>query len=144
MTRLLYLEDESSLSSDATVIECTVEGTFLATVLDQTPMFVKRGGQPSDVGRIERENLSLEIEDVRFDSAGKVIHWGRPSSRLPMPGDSVQVYVDEAARKLHSLWHSAGEAIIVAAKMADFDKPVVGAIHYGPNQNRIEYESKLD
>lgn len=142
-TKLLYLEDQYKLSASARIVSVSVGDAGISVVLNQTPMYVKRGGQPGDKGLIKGNGFDIEVRDVIYDADGEVIHVGKLIGRLPIKEDTVIVTVDAKIRKLHSLWHSAGEAVIVAAKMAGFDEPVGAAIHYGPNQNRIEYEATL-
>lgn len=144
VTKLLYLDDQHLPKAESTVISCIEKDGEVRIILDQTPMYVKRGGQPGDQGSIEGEGFSIAIRDVVYDESGDIVHIGKLQGQMPAVGDKVIVKVDVAARRLHSLWHSAGEAVIVAAKMAGFDEPVNAAIHYGPNQNRIEYQTKLD
>lgn len=143
-TRLLYLEDQNLPEAEAIILDISRNGDTVLVVLNRTPMYVKRGGQPGDAGIIEGEDVSIAVRDVVYAEDGHIAHVGNLQSRMPVKGEKVTVKVDSATRRLHSLWHSAGEAVIVAAKMAGFDEPVGAAIHYGPNQNRIEYQAKLD
>lgn len=143
-TRLLYLDDQNLLEAKSTIISCYEKDNEAKIIFDQTPMYVKRGGQPGDQGIVTGEGFNIAIRDVVYDERGDIVHIGTLQGRIPGKDEKVAVKVDSTARRLHSLWHSAGEAVIVAAKMAGFDKPVSAAIHYGPSQNRIEYQAKLD
>lgn len=107
-------------------------------------MYVKRGGQPGDRGLIKGSGFSIEVRDGVYNENGNIVHVGKLIGRQPINDDAVTVAVDAETRRLHSLWHSAGEAVIVTTKMAGFDEPASTAIHYGPNQNRIEYQATLD
>lgn len=138
-TRLLYLEDQHVLVAGATIVDCWYQSDDFVIVTDLTPMYPRRGGQPSDVGILEGAKFRLDVREVVLGSLAQVLHIGTLYGAKPDQGDEVRASVNSAERRLHSLWHTAGEAVIVAAKMAGFDEPVVGAIHYGPNQNRIEY-----
>jgi len=144
VTKLLYLDNQNLLEAKSTVIDCNKKDDEAKIILDQTPMYVKRGGQPGDQGLIKGEGFSIAVRDVVYDERGDIVHIGTLQGRIPGKDEKVAVKVDGTARRLHSLWHSAGEAVIVAAKMAGFDKTVSTAIHYGSNQNRIEYQAKLD
>lgn len=143
-TELLYLGDQNLLEVKATIVGYSGQDDEVKIVLDQTPMYVKRGGQPGDQGLIKGGGFSIAIRDVVYDEHGDIVHVGTLRGKMPAIGDEIIVTVDSTARRLHSLWHSAGEAVIVAAKMAGFDEPVNAAIHYGPSQNRIEYQTKFD
>lgn len=142
-THLLYLDDQYALSASALIVSCAKLEDGFAIIPDRTPMYVRRGGQPSDAGIIEGDGFQLVVQNIRTDELGRVQHVGLLLGRTPNPGETIDITVDAGTRQLHSLWHSAGEAVIVAAKMAGFDETVCGAIHYGPNQNRIEYEGRL-
>jgi misacylated tRNA(Ala) deacylase len=142
-TRLLYLEDQDLREATATVVHCESSGRGDVVVLDQTPLYIRRGGQPSDTGRIVADSFEFSVRDLALNDAGQVEHIGDRRGASPKVGSIVTVSVDADSRETHSLWHTAGEAVIVAAKMAGFDGEVTGAIHYGPNQNRIEYQKAL-
>ncbi len=144
VTQLLYLDDQHLLEAKSTVVSCIEKNDEVRIIFDQTPMYVKRGGQPGDQGIVTGEGFNIVIRDVVYDEGGDIVHIGTLQGRIPGKDEKVTVKVDSAVRRLHSLWHSAGEAVIVAAKIAGFDKPVSAAIHYGSNQNRIEYQAKLD
>jgi Ser-tRNA(Ala) deacylase AlaX len=143
-TKLLYLEDQYKLSASAHVTSISRGDNEVSIVLDQTSMYVKRGGQPGDMGRIEGNGFNIEVHDVVYGEDSDVTHLGMLTGRVPLEDNTVKIVVDAETRRLHSLWHSAGETVIVAAKMAGFDELVRAAIHYGPNQNRIEYQATLD
>jgi misacylated tRNA(Ala) deacylase len=143
-TELLYLGDQELLTADATIIDVHEKDGVCVVVVNRTPMYVKKGGQPSDSGLIVGGRFSVAVRSVTVNDYGQVEHAGVLSGRKPDVGEAVSITVDSRVRHLHSLWHSAGEAVIVAAKMAGFDAPVSGAIHYGQNQNRIEYQVRLE
>lgn len=144
-TRLLYLENQHELSARGIIVECSAdEGGDFMIVPDRTPMYMRRGGQPSDTGVIDGDGFSLVVRDIRPDAHGRARHIGQLIGQRPAVGESIKLTADASIRELHSLWHSAGEAVIVAAKMAGFDRPVRGAIHYGPSQNRIEYSARME
>jgi alanyl-tRNA synthetase len=144
VTELLYLHDQESMKATATIVDSYHRGSNYVVVADRTPMYPKRGGQPSDTGVITGDGFTVAVRSVVLNGEGHAEHIGDLSGRAPHRDERVAITVDGDVRRLHSLWHSAGEAVIVAAKMAGFDEPVCGAIHYGPNQNRIEYKKKLD
>jgi Ser-tRNA(Ala) deacylase AlaX len=144
-TELLYLYDQDQLTADATIVGVGEnDDTTCVIVANRTPMYAKKGGQPSDSGLIACNRFSVAVTSVKLNDQGQVEHIGERSGRKPTVGEPITITVDGNVRHLHSLWHTAGEAVVVAAKMAGFDVPVCGAIHYGPNQNRIEYETRLD
>ncbi len=140
---LLYLRDQGLQAARATVVASNRVLAEAEILTNRSPLFVGRGGQPSDAGTISGPGYSLAVRTAGLAPGAGVTHRGMLTGRSPRPGDIVEVAIDPALRRLHSLWHSAGEAVIVAAKMAGFDEPVLRAIHYGPNQNRITYASRL-
>lgn len=142
-TDLLYLADQAKLGAEAMVVSIGTGDRGIEVILDRTPFYAKRGGQPGDKGTIQSQEFSIIVQDVVFNDSGQVVHVGQLTGRMPERRDDVTATVNPSIRRLHSLWHSAGEALIVAAKMASFDEPVIGAIHYGPSQNRIEYHRRL-
>ncbi|MDT3438272.1 alanine--tRNA ligase-related protein [Pseudofrankia sp. BMG5.37] len=140
--QLLYLDNQFQLQANCLILGYAEDDGRQFLVLDRTPYYPKRGGQPSDTGKLEGEGFIFDIESVVIKDA-QVLHFGRLEGRLPNVGETVKAVVDRRVRELHSRWHSAGEAVIVAAKMAGFDEEIIAAIHYGPNQNRIEYRKRL-
>lgn len=93
------------LAEQAAVIACRKNSDGLyETVLERTPFHPRGGGQPADRGTLG----GAAVEAVCETEAGDIVHCLKEA--LPV-GREVEARVDEEARKLHSLLHSAGHLI---------------------------------
>lgn len=156
-TKLLYLEDFSALSCDATVVGRTQEqenDTFAFTMrphdkckesltLNQTIFYPQGGGQPYDTGVIESSAGKFVVEEVRF-ADGAVRHIGRCEGDASTwkRGFQVTCLVDAERRILHSRIHSAGHLVDFA--VAELGLPwTPGKGYHFPQGPYVEYRGAL-
>ena len=112
-------------------------------VTDQTPFYIKGGGQQSDTGFFISGNDRYEISSATYAEDGRVIH-SFTADRTPgiKPGDKIRLVVDEVSRKMNSAIHTAGELICAAVKTLGHNWPVASAIHYTDNAS-VEFDVQL-
>ena len=114
-TKLLYLEDMTMLTADATVLDVQKENDKDVVVLDQTCFYPQGGGQPYDQGIIETaDDRKLHVEEVRFID-GLVKHIGTFTGDGAFKiNDRVTCHVESERRALHARLHSAGHIVDMA------------------------------
>lgn len=99
--RRYYYSDD--LQGQARVLSCApAEAGAYAVELDATLFHPQGGGQPSDVGSLG------DVTVLRVQQQGDtVVHF----TAAPLPNGPVTMQIDEAQRRLHARWHSAGHLI---------------------------------
>jgi misacylated tRNA(Ala) deacylase len=107
LTDLLYLYDHYLREFDATILEIPDPETI---VLDQTAIYPRGGGQPSDKGKLflPEEETSFDVIEASKDS-GKVLHHISPSVSTPkhLEGKKVHGLIDWELRYKHMRHHTA-------------------------------------
>lgn len=107
MTELLYLYDHYLREFDATILEFPDPKTV---VLDQTVIYPRGGGQPSDKGKLflTEEETSFDVIEASKDS-GKVLHHISPSvsPAKDLKGKKVHGLIDWELRYKHMRHHTA-------------------------------------
>lgn len=141
-TKLCYLENPFCFSSYGNVLACMPldEPDKYAIIVDQSPFFVKGGGQESESGSIKfKENLFNVDQVIRQDNLnlhiGKFYHF---LSKIII-GEKVFLEINEAERRRNTTLHTAGELICAAFRILGLDNYVVSAIHYN-SHSYIEYD----
>lgn len=130
MTELLYLEDSSIREFEATV-ERVVDDRV---VLDRTCFYPEGGGQPADHGRLEADDDSWAVRDVRKKDT--VYHEldGDP----PTAGTTVVGQLDWERRYAHMRYHTA-QHLLSALLLAEYDAVTTGNQLYD-DRARIDVE----
>lgn len=161
-TQKLYLDEYDALAFDATIITVSSEprktlhktpknqllgvgplADSAVVVLDQTAFYPGGGGQACDVGVIEWDGGSLELERVSKDDDGIVYHHGTLSGNEPSAGQAVTCHVDSERRSLNSRLHSAGHLLDLAVTRAGYDWVPGKAAHY-PHMCFVEYSGQYN
>lgn len=140
-TKLVYLEDFTSLESSAVVAEVLRENERDVLMLDQTIFYPQGGGQPFDTGVIVSPAGEFEVQEVRFVD-GDVRHIGRITRGTINAGETVECRVDKERRLLNARIHSAGH--LVDKAVAELELPWrPGKGYHFPNGPYDEYEGSL-
>ncbi|MCA1009772.1 alanine--tRNA ligase [Halobacillus halophilus] len=90
-------------------------GDTVYLFLDKTPFYAESGGQIADKGRIENDNVSLEVTNVQKAPNGQHMHEAVIQSGSLHKGDKVRAEVDEKSRsfivKNHTATHLLHQAL---------------------------------
>jgi len=142
-TELRYLTDANQLSLTSTITRLQVNGDAVKFSTAVSPFYCKGGGQRSDMGVATTAAGYVRIDEFRYEDA-IAYHVGQIIEGDLQVGESVSLAVNEQNRLLNSAYHTAGELIIAAMKSLRFDVEILSAIHYGPQQSRIEFDLDLE
>jgi misacylated tRNA(Ala) deacylase len=138
MTDTLFRTDAYLTTCDATVVEVNERGGI---VLDRTVFYPTGGGQPGDIGALERSDGSrIEIAATVYGpDKSHIVHVPPTPDNLPAPGDSVVCHLDWPRRYRHMRMHTAlhllsailaypvtGGSIKEDESRLDFDIPEAG------------------
>jgi len=108
MTELLYMNDSYLKEFDAKVIKVTDEGV----VLDKTAFYPQGGGQPTDTGKIIKDDKEFDVEKVK-KVEGNIIHFLKSDDwkNVIKEGDSIKGVIDWDRRHLLMRMHTAAHVI---------------------------------
>ena len=111
-TDLKYLDDTYADTGEAVVLRVGRDERGPYIVLDQTIFYPQGGGQPSDVGSIQADDLVINVSFVGF-SEGQVLHYiaEEPSDLDGLVGRACELRLDKAKRLKHARLHTAGHLI---------------------------------
>ena len=137
MTELLYLYDHYLKEFDATIQEIPDSNSV---VLDQTAIYARGGGQPSDRGKIITvENRELNVLEATKEE-GKVIHSISPSlsndDMKALLGKKVHGSIDWDLRYKHMRHHTALH-ILSGVVFLKFNARITGGQIY-PERARLD------
>lgn len=141
-TKLLYLEDFTTLAGTATVADVINEEGWDVVVLDQTILYPQGGGQPYDQGIIQSPTAKFLVEEVRFVD-GIVKHIGKFENGSFNKGDAISLTVNEERRRLNSRLHSAGHVVDLAVTNLKLGWIPGKGFHF-PQGPYVEYVGNLD
>ncbi|HSE61945.1 MAG TPA: alanine--tRNA ligase-related protein [Candidatus Saccharimonadales bacterium] len=138
-TELLYLQDFDVTTCSARVVDVhTHEDGRTVVVLDQTCFYPRGGGQDWDTGSITQGSQTFDVEEVRLNDQGAVLHIGNPAVDWSA-GAEVTCTVNGVRRTINTRLHSAGHLLDMAmAEVKPHWVPAKGA-HY-PTMSFVEYE----
>ena len=140
-TDMLYLTFEGNWLRECEAKVLSVEEQQVC--LDRTVLHAQGGGQPTDVGELRANDVSVPVAKVLLDrSTGIATHFLESPSEALHPGDTITVHVDEARRQELSECHSAGHLVDSAMeRCGKLFKPTKG-YHFldGPY---VEYEGTI-
>ena len=130
MTERLFDENAYITEFDATVLSCTEHDGVFETVLDKTAFFPEGGGQASDMG-------TLDGEEVLFvsDNNGVISHRTQKAFR---PGSTVHGKIDFKERFRRMQNHS-GEHIMSGIAHTEFGAENVG-FHLSGEYIRVDFD----
>jgi misacylated tRNA(Ala) deacylase len=131
MTELLYQTDSYLREFDATV--ASVEGNAVA--LDRTAFYPGGGGQPNDMGTLNREGRMWRVTKVR--KAGDVV-WHEVEETPPPAGTSVHGVLDWERRYKLMRTHTAMH-ILCGVVFRDYGALVTGG-NMEPLRGRMDFE----
>src|SRR5437868_5444628 len=112
-TTLRYLEHMHDLEADAHVDRVDQSDGRVVVYLDQTILYPQGGGQPYDTGRIQSDNATFAVSEVRFVD-GEVLHIGHFDGGSFIQGEDIHMVVDAERRQLNARLHSAGHLVDMA------------------------------
>jgi Ser-tRNA(Ala) deacylase AlaX len=140
-THLLYLEDFSLLTAQATVIDVIAQDDKQVIILDQTVFYPQGGGQPYDKGVITSDNATFIVQEVRFVD-GIVKHIGVFASGMLQIGETVNCTVEKDRRHLHCRLHSGGHVVDMAVNALKLEWTPGKGYHF-PEGPYVEYSGVL-
>lgn len=132
-TKLLFANDAYAATAEATVVALH-DG---AVELDQTVFYANSGGQPGDIGTLERaDGSTLAVADTRTLNNDKatVLHVLAEGSATPNRGETLVLHVDWPRRYKLMRMHTACHLLSVVCPL-----PITGAA-VGENESRIDFD----
>jgi Ser-tRNA(Ala) deacylase AlaX len=144
MTNLIYLQDTYKFQAMAKVANIqTTEDGRTAILLDETIFYPQGGGQPCDIGTISNDEAIFNVNDVRMDKDGSVLHMGSFEKGQFALGDNVTLNIDQDRRIKNAKAHSAGHLIDCAVIQLGLPLNPTKGYHFpeGPN---VEYEGEIE
>ncbi len=134
MTELIYLEDAYADQIQAEVLE--VEDN--SVILDRTVFYPGGGGQPSDTGQLQRDDLVYPVARVRRKN-GKIWHLiDNAEGSIPVVGDRVSAILNWDRRFSLMRTHTAMH-ILCGVIWRDYHASVTGG-NMEPLKGRMDFE----
>jgi misacylated tRNA(Ala) deacylase len=132
-TTLLFRDDPYLSTAEAKVVGVNERGGI---ILDRTVFYATGGGQPGDIGAIEREDGSMIriATTVYGDSKSEIVHVTAEGSALPSPGETVVQHLDWATRHRHMRIHTGLHLLTVALPF-----PVSGG-RIGAEEGHLDFD----
>jgi alanyl-tRNA synthetase len=88
-------------------VEKAEGGETVEIVVEKTPFYGETGGQVGDKGRLEKDDLLVEINDARRPLPDMIVHRGLVKEGTLTVGDEVVLTVDEGMRGRTAANHTA-------------------------------------
>jgi len=88
-------------------VEKAEGGEMVEIVVEKTPFYGETGGQVGDKGRLEKDDLLVEINDARRPLPDVIVHKGLVKEGTLTVGDEVVLTVDEGMRGRTAANHTA-------------------------------------
>ncbi|BCP53408.1 Ala-tRNA(Pro) hydrolase [Kaistia sp. 32K] len=132
-TTLLFRDDPYLSTAEAKVVGINERGGIL---LDRTVFYATGGGQPGDVGTLEREDGSMIkiATTVYGDSKSDIVHVPGEGSALPALGETIVQHLDWATRHRHMRIHTGLHLLTVALPF-----PVSGG-RIGAEEGHLDFD----
>lgn len=129
----LFKDDAYLTVCDALVVGINDRGGVL---LDRTNFYATGGGQPGDVGMLERTDGSRIAIGATVYGASKseIVHVPADPTPLPEPGETVTCHVDWNRRYRHMRMHTALHLLCAALPY-----PVTGG-QIGAEESRLDFD----
>jgi misacylated tRNA(Ala) deacylase len=131
MTERLFLDQQTLVRTDATVISSAPEGI----VLDRTVFYARGGGQPGDVGTLWWEGGEATIIDTVKGEGDAILHLPEAGGMLPAPGTVVSAEIDWERRHRLMRMHTAMHLLCSLIKGAAVTGGSVGA-----ERSRLDFD----
>ena len=137
-TETLFRDDSYLREAEAKVVGINERGGI---ILDRTVFYATSGGQPGDIGFIERSDGSriAIAATVTGETKDEIIHVPAPEQPLPAAGEAIRLAIDWERRlrlmRMHTACHLlsvvcpvpiTGAAVSEADSRVDFDLPDTG------------------
>lgn len=132
-TQPLFIDDSYLSTAEGSVIGVNDRGGIL---LDQTCFYATSGGQPGDVGFLEREDGSrIEIAaTVNGQSKAEVVHVPANGQPVPEAGEKLTLHIDWPRRYKLMRMHTACHLLTVLCPF-----PITGA-SVGEDESRVDFD----
>ena len=131
-TALLFRDDAYLPSNDAVVVAVNERRGI---ILDRTVFYAQGGGQPGDVGRIERAAGPVAIATTVYgENKSDVVHVPADDAALPEVGETVTAILDWERRHHLMRIHTALHLLSVALPF-----PVTGGA-IGADEGRLDFD----
>lgn len=132
-TEFLFRDDAYQRSTPAAVIGITPEG---GVILDRTVFYPAGGGQPGDIGRIERADGSvIAVTNAVYGAdKGEIVHLVAAGAAAPAVGEPVVAALDWGRRHAHMRMHTALHLLTAVLAF-----PVTGG-QIGADEGRLDFD----
>ncbi|WP_162652361.1 alanyl-tRNA editing protein [Lentilitoribacter sp. Alg239-R112] len=133
MTETLFRQDAYLSACEAHVIDVDPRR---GVILDKTCFYATSGGQPGDIGFLEREDGSkIEISDtIHGETKDIILHIVADGSALPEKGEKLVLHIDWQRRYKLMRMHTACHLLSVICPF-----PITGA-RVGEDESRIDFD----
>ncbi|MBA1144981.1 alanyl-tRNA editing protein [Mesorhizobium neociceri] len=133
-TEALFRDDAYLKTADATVVAINERGGI---ILDRTIFYATSGGQPGDVGTIERADGSriAIAATMSGETKDEIIHVPAPEQATPALGERVKLAIDWERRHLLMRMHAACHLLTVVCPF-----PITGAA-VSWDDSRVDFDA---
>ena len=127
-------------------VDCLEEGDNAEIFVEQTPFYGETGGQVGDTGIIEGEGYLFEVWDTQRPLDDLFTHIGKLQKGQIKVGDTVNLRVDEEARRSIEAHHSGTHVLQAALKEVLGDHVKQSGSLVTPERLRFDFShfSKID
>lgn len=140
-TELAYLRDTYLWEDKATLLEINKDEKGVFGIFDRTVFYPQGGGQPSDLGFIQIEEIKCRVQHVAF-SEGKVLHYLDKIDEIKT-GATVIMSVDSERRIFNAKAHTAGHLLDAVSRQ--IAPNIIGKKGYHfPEGPYVEFEGALN
>lgn len=132
-TTLLFRDDSYLSTAEAKVVGINERGGI---ILDRTVFYATGGGQPGDIGTLERDDGSMVkiATAVYGDNKSEIVHVPAEGSALPSLGETIVQHLDWATRHRHMRIHTGLHLLTVALPF-----PVSGG-RIGAEEGHLDFD----
>lgn len=133
-TEALFRDDAYLKTAEATVVAVNERGGI---ILDRTIFYATSGGQPGDVGTIERADGSAiaVAATMSGETKDEIIHVPAPEQPVPEIGERVKLAIDWERRHLLMRMHAACHLLTVVCPF-----PITGAA-VSEDDSRVDFDA---
>ena len=141
-TKLEYLKDTYLFEGNANILghgKDSAKGVYI--VLDETIFYPQGGGQPSDTGTIQVDDLIFNVHFVSFNN-GKVYHFIKEEVNNEILDKKCLIKIDQNRRMNNAKSHTSGH--ILASVVESLASEITGIKGYHfPEGPYVEFQGKL-
>jgi misacylated tRNA(Ala) deacylase len=131
-TQLLFRDDAYLPATEATVVAVTDRRGI---VLDRTVFYATGGGQPGDIGTLERPGGDIAIATTVYgDTKSDIVHVPGDDQPLPEPGETLKAVLDWGRRYRLMRIHTGLHLLSVVLPF-----PVTGG-SIGADEGRLDFD----